>query len=97
MGKPLIGFDKLNGKTLPLNDGGGILNKEWKRQGRFYNQTLTYDDFCKEQNRKPTAVFGDPRVKEMQPQFRITDYIARDPEFSKRKIGLDPDAFRDFR
>ena len=134
--KPIIGFDKLNGKTLPLNDGGGILNKEWKRQGRFYNQTLTYDDFCKEQNRKPTAVFGDPRmkaltffyrfdslqqwyehfvlnklgdagkaafrearVKEMQPQknFRITDYIARNPEFSKRKIGLDPDAFKDFR
>ena len=45
------------------------------------------------------AAFREARVKEMQPKkdFRITDYIAKDPEFSKRKIGLDPDAFKDFR
>lgn len=129
--KPCIGFNSYKGKVLPKNDGGGVLNKEWMAQGRFYNQTLTYDDFCKEQNRKPTAVFGDPKMKalpyfhtfkslvqwqkdfystepemkntlrdarqkELYPakELRITDYIATAPEFAKRKIGLDPDAFK---
>ena len=61
--KPIIGFNSLNGKILPKNDGGDILNKEWVRQGRFYNQILTYDLFCKELNRKATALFSDPQMK----------------------------------
>ncbi|MBO5793043.1 MAG: hypothetical protein J6S54_11315, partial [Lentisphaeria bacterium] len=61
--KPIIGFNSRNGKILPKNDGGDILNKEWVRQGRFYNQILTYDLFCKELNRKATALFSDPQMK----------------------------------
>ena len=61
--KPIIGFNSRNGKILPRNDGGDILNKEWVRQGRFYNQILTYDLFCKELNRKATALFSDPQMK----------------------------------
>ena len=76
---------------LPKNDGGGVLNKEWMAQGRFYNQTLTYDDFCKEQNRKPTAVFGDPKMKGL-PYFHTfkslvqwqKDFYSSDPEMKKQ-------------
>lgn len=89
--KPCIGFNSFKGKILPKNDGGGILNKEWNIQGRFYNQTLTYDDFCKEQNRKPTAVFGDPKMKGL-PYFHTfkslaqwdKDFHSKDPAMQKK-------------
>lgn len=131
--KPIWGFRNLNGKPMPQNDAGFILNSQWMRQGRFGRTILSYDDYCKVFNVKPTALFGDPRMKavsyfyyfkdlqdwhdnyikgkaskEQKELFRksntdelragdrivITDYIATNPEFLKRGIGLDPAAFK---
>ena len=131
--KPIWGIRNMNGKPLPLNDGGFILNSQWMRQGRFGNVIVTYDDYCKQFKVKPTALFGNPDMKALsyfyhfdnlqdwhdnyikgkaskeqkalyaksnteelraKDKIVITDYIARNPEFLKRGIGLDPKAFR---
>ena len=131
--KPIWGFRFENGKPLPQNDAGFILNSQWMRQGRFGKIILPYDDYCKRFNVKPTALFGNPDMKALSyfycfkdlqdwhdnyiknkassaqkklfaksnkdelragDKIVITDYIARNPEFLKRGIGLDPKAFK---
>ncbi len=131
--KPVWGLRRKDGKNLPKNDAGFILNSQWMRQGRMGNLILAYDDYCKQFNVKPTALFGNPDMKAVSYYYRfkdlkdwhdnyikrkaapaqkalfaksnkeelrakdkivITDYIARNPEFLKRGIGLDPKAFK---
>jgi hypothetical protein len=131
--KPVWGLRRKDGKNLPKNDAGFILNSQWMRQGRMGNMILAYDDYCKQFNVKPTALFGNPDMKAVSYYYRfkdlkdwhdnyikgkadpaqkalfaksrkeelratdkivITDYIARNPEFLKRGIGLDPKAFK---
>ena len=131
--KPIWGFRNLNGKPMPQNDAGFILNSQWMRQGRFGRTILTYDDYCKMFKVKPTALFGNPGMKAVsyfyyfrdlkdwhdnyiqgkankaqkelfrksntdelraRDKVKITDYIATNPEFLKRGIGLDPAAFK---
>ena len=131
--KPVWGFRYNNGKLMEQNDAGFILNSQWMRQGRFGRQILSYDDYCKKFNVRPTALFGNPDMKavpyfycfkdlqdwhdnyikgkasieqkelfvksntterQAKEKIVITDYIARNPEFLKRGIGLDPEAFK---
>lgn len=58
--KPLFGIHRADGKSLPLNDAPEILTEEWRRQGRFGNQSIPYQEFCRIYGRKPTSLFCDP-------------------------------------
>jgi hypothetical protein len=71
--KPVWGFRNRNGVPMPQNDAGFILNSQWRRQGRFGRTILTYDDYCRMFNVKPTALFGDPEMKAVSYFYRFKD------------------------
>jgi hypothetical protein len=71
--KPVWGFRNRNGVPMLQNDAGFILNSQWRRQGRFGRTILTYDDYCRMFNVKPTALFGDPEMKAVSYFYRFKD------------------------
>ncbi|MPN18870.1 hypothetical protein SDC9_166235 [bioreactor metagenome] len=62
--KPIFGFNRQNDKVLPLNDDvNPRLTEEWKRQGRFGNDSRSYPEFCRRYQRPETSLFVDAQMK----------------------------------
>jgi Right handed beta helix region/Protein of unknown function (DUF1565) len=129
--KTIFGYSRYNNKKLPSVFKGKVLDRQWKRQGRFATEMATYKDYLKRSGQKGTALFADPKMKALAKFIKFSsledweknfnkfkpahnvdeyhyvkgkfqpldfdDFFAKNPECIKRKIGLQPEAFKDFK
>ncbi len=85
--KRIFSYQKFNGKALPSTDGGEVLTRQWRRQGRFGVEIATYDEYLRRSGRPGTARFVDPGFKALKKFIRFKDLA--DWEKNYRKFGKE--------
>ncbi len=83
--KTIFGYRRYNGTDLPMSGGGEVLERQWRKQGRFGNEMVTYDAFLKRTNRNGTAIFADPVFKALPNFIRFKNL--EDWEQNYAKLG----------
>ncbi len=75
--KTLVGFSNINGiqqDFFPPVEEKGILPEQWKRQGRFARVNLTYEQFQKQVDYNPNAIFEDPKLDALKQFVTFKDW-----------------------
>ena len=81
--KPLIGYNCFQGKKLPMNSKGEVLDRQWRRQGRSGNEMATYSDFLKRTNRTGSALFTDPQFPALPEFIRFRNLADWEKNYSR--------------
>ena len=81
--KTIFGYNRFNDRELPNSDKGEVLDRQWRRQGRFGREMATYGDFLKRTGRKGSAVFTDPQFKALPEFIRFKDLADWEKNYSR--------------
>jgi hypothetical protein len=91
--RTIFGYNRFNGRNLPASDKGEVLDRQWRRQGRFGSEMATYDDFLKRAGRKGSAIFIDPGFKALPNFIRFKSLADWEQNYAKHSAAHNQEEY----